>query len=68
ADVIVLPELAFTGYNFRDRKELESVAEDPTNSNIVKEATNLCSRNDFYIITGFAEKSVQSIFNSAIPL
>lgn len=66
ADVIVLPELAFTGYNFHDRKELESVAEDPADSNIVKEVTNLCSRNDFYIITGFAEKFGQSIFNSAL--
>jgi len=56
ADVIVLPELAFTGYNFHDRKELESVAENPTDSNIVKKVTNLC----------FREKFGQSIFNSAL--
>jgi len=63
---IIKPELAFTGYNFHDRKELESVAENPTDSNIVKKVTNLCFRNNFYIITGFAEKFGQSIFNSAL--
>jgi len=29
AELIVLPELAFTGYRFRDRKELSGLAEDP---------------------------------------
>jgi len=65
-DIIILPELAFTGYNFRDRKELESVAENPKNSNVVKKITSLCSENNFYIITGFAEKAGPEIFNSAL--
>ena len=28
ADIIVLPELAFTGYYFKDRDELKSLSED----------------------------------------
>ena len=32
ADLIVLPELAFTGYHFKDRSELKVLAEDPANS------------------------------------
>jgi predicted amidohydrolase len=30
ADLIVIPELPFTGYYFRDRGELKSLAEDPS--------------------------------------
>ncbi|MFW6149853.1 MAG: nitrilase-related carbon-nitrogen hydrolase [Atribacterota bacterium] len=66
ADIMVLPELAFTGYNFSDRDELTDVAEVPHNSNIVKELTTLCSRNNFYLVTGFAEKSGFKIFNSSL--
>ncbi len=35
ADLIVLPELALTGYNFRDRNELKALAEDPDSSSTV---------------------------------
>ena len=34
ADLIVLPELAFTGYYFRDRAEVRQLAEDPRHSEI----------------------------------
>jgi len=32
ADIIVLPELPFTGYLFQDRSELASLAENPAKS------------------------------------
>ena len=32
ADLIVLPELAFTGYHFKDRAETIALAEDPRRS------------------------------------
>ena len=35
ADLIVLPELALTGYYFRDRNELKALAEDPDSSSTV---------------------------------
>lgn len=66
ADILVLPELAFTGYHFKDRGELEPLAEDPSNSRTVSELTDLCAVKDMYIISGFAEKSGNRIFNSAI--
>ena len=34
ADLVVLPELPFTGYLFRDRRELKKLAEPPRTSPI----------------------------------
>jgi predicted amidohydrolase len=66
ADLIVLPELAFTGYYFQDRSELMSLAEDPETSATVDGLTRLCRRRDFFLVTGFAERSADKIFNSAL--
>ena len=66
ADLIVLPELAFTGYYFSDRAESESFAEDPDKSNIVRDLISLCKRRDFYLVTGFSEKKMDRCFNSAL--
>jgi len=66
ADIIVLPELAFTGYYFKDREELRSMAEDISESSIVESLTNLCKENDFYVVTGFAEREKNKLYNSAL--
>ena len=68
ADIIVLPELAFTGYFFQDRSELASLAQEPAKSEIVSRLTALCRDRDFYLVTGFAEKSGDKIFNSALVI
>ena len=66
ADLIVLPELAFTGYYFQNRSELMSMSEDPETSAIVNGLTRLCRERDFFLVTGFAERSADKIFNSAL--
>lgn len=66
ADIIVLPELAFTGYFFQDRSELVSLAEDPAKSPTVSSLIALCRDRDFFLVTGFAERSADKIFNSAL--
>jgi predicted amidohydrolase len=66
ADLIVLPELAFTGYYFQNRRELMSLSEDPKTSLTVEKLTHLCHDRDFFLITGFAEKCADKIFNSAL--
>jgi len=66
ADVIVLPELAFTGYYFADRAETLKLAEDPKDSATVNALTELCSRNGFYLVTGFAERDGDRLYNSAL--
>ena len=66
ADIIVLPELPFTGYLFQDRSELASLAEDPAKSPTVNSLIALCRDRDFFLVTGFAERSADKIFNSAL--
>ncbi len=39
ADLIVLPELAFTGYYFQNREEVMQYAEDPTHSTTIDSLT-----------------------------
>jgi predicted amidohydrolase len=68
ADIIVIPELPFTGYYFRDREEVKSLAEDPSRSTGVESLINLCRERDFYLVTGFAEKVRDKYFNSALLL
>jgi predicted amidohydrolase len=67
-DVVVLPELPFTGYYFQDRAEVAALAEDPLESPTIFCLTNLCRANDFFLVTGFAEKAGDKLFNSALLL
>ena len=66
ADMIVMPELAVTGYLFGDRPELESLAEsacDGPTVNLLKDLS--AKRNTSYVI-GFAEKAGDRVFNSSM--
>ncbi len=66
ADLVLLPELPFTGYYFKDRAELKSLAEEPSKSPIVAGLAALCRERGFRIVTGFAERAKDKIFNSAL--
>ena len=66
ADLIVLPELAFTGYYFRDRKEVLQHAEDPTKSSSIDSLIALCREKKFYLVSGFTEKRKDKCFNSSV--
>ncbi len=68
ADLIVLPELPFTGYGFSDRNELLAFAENPEESGTVFELVKLCSARGFHLVTGFAEKAGEKCYNSALLL
>jgi predicted amidohydrolase len=66
ADILVLPELAFTGYHFDSKAELRQLAEDPANSQSVKALTAICRARDFYLVTGFAERAGDKVYNSSL--
>ncbi|NOX37727.1 MAG: acyltransferase [Calditrichaeota bacterium] len=66
ADLIVLPELPFTGYFFRDRQEALDLAEDPEDSPTLQVLIALCKGRNFHLVTGFAEKRGNRCYNSAI--
>ena len=65
-DLLVLPELAFTGYYFKNRSEVKTLAEYPRKSMTVDSLISLCRKNKFYIVTGFTEKARDRYFNSAL--
>ena len=65
ADIVVLPELAFSGYYFKDREEAKFLSEDPNHSSTFESFVALCHDRDFYLVTGFAEKAKDKYFNSA---
>lgn len=68
ADLIVLPELPFTGYSFSDRDELSSMAEEPSASASIKALCAICAEKNMHIVTGFAEKAGAMCFNTALLL
>lgn len=68
AELIVLPELALTGYHFTDRAELAALAEDPADSTSVNALVDLCRRRDVHMVIGFAEQHATRLYNSALLL
>jgi predicted amidohydrolase len=65
-DLAVLPELPFTGYLFRDRQELAGLADDPGRSVVVESLASLCASREMHLVTGYAERSGDRIYNSAL--
>lgn len=67
ADLAVLPELALTGYLFTEKQEVSSLAE-PVPGPSSEKLSSLAVKKNMAIVTGFAEKSGDKIFNSALLL
>lgn len=65
ADLIVLPELALSGYYFRDKNEALKYAEQPGNSPRLDSLAELANKNNVHLIVGFAEQRDGCCYNSA---
>jgi predicted amidohydrolase len=63
-DIVVLPELCFTGYTFMSREEAGSLAEHPIDGFISKQMRSLSAALDTGIIYGFAERAGDRLYNS----
>jgi predicted amidohydrolase len=66
ADLIVLPELPFTGYFFADRAEVMALAEDPSDSPTLAALSQWCRERDCHMVTGFTERRHDKVFNSSL--
>src|SRR6478609_10155182 len=64
AQIVVLPELASSGYVFADRAELSSLAE-PRDGPAVAEWANLAEALRITIVGGFPEAAGDAVYNSA---
>jgi len=68
ADLVVLPELPFTGYYFANRAELKRLAEVPERSAALAALVDLCRERRLHVVTGFAERAGDRCFNSSLLL
>ena len=66
ADLVVLPELAITGYLFESHDELARHAEEVPAGPTCRELSSLCRERNMNVVFGLAEKSGEDIFNSAV--
>jgi beta-ureidopropionase len=66
ADLIVLPELFNTGYNFRSRREVEKVAERIPSGYTSQKLLEISRDQSMTIVAGIAERRGNSFYNSAI--
>jgi len=66
ADLIILPELAASGYLFTSKEEVEKVAEDPNSGPTAVLFKKMAKKNNTSYVAGFAEKVEDKIFNSAM--
>lgn len=65
ADLLVLPELCTTGYNFISKKEVQALSE-KLDGKSVSFFKTLSKKSGISIVAGFAEREGKKIFNSAV--
>jgi len=66
ADLVVLPELCNSGYNFESSQQARDTAEPVESSVFLEYLHSVCVRHDRYIVTGFNERDGDRLYNSAI--
>jgi len=68
ADLIVLPELATTGYMLGSREKAFELAEPVPGGNTFELMRELASRLNAAIVTGMAERDGEKVYNSALAV
>lgn len=68
AQLIVLPELANSGYVFENRSEAFDLSESVPDGESCRAWAEACSRHNAYIIAGISERDGTQLYNSAVLL
>lgn len=68
ADLIVLPELANTGYLFANRQDAFDHAETIPDGPSVKAWINFAQKHQVYLVAGLAEQDAMQLFDTAVLL
>ncbi|PKQ65156.1 hypothetical protein BZG02_04840 [Labilibaculum filiforme] len=68
ADLLVLPELTNTGYNFHSKEEAFALSETVGNSVFLEFIKEACQQYNFTVATGFLEREGDLLYNSAVLL
>jgi predicted amidohydrolase len=64
-DLLVLPELCGTGYNFASSEEARSMAEPMTDSRLLAFLREKCRQKNLFIVAGYNERDGDLLYNSA---
>jgi len=65
-DLMVLPELCNSGYNFTDRDQAWGTSEEIGQSRFIAYLIDKCREADLHIVSGFNERSNDHLYNSAV--
>jgi predicted amidohydrolase len=65
-DLLVIPELANSGYLFTEKKELEKTAEYFGEGRFYSVIKEISERKSSFIVTGFCEKEGEKFYNSSM--
>jgi len=68
ADIVVLPELAFTGYCFTSKEETARYAESLPSGATAAALLDICRRHDICLVCGLAELDNGRVYNSAVAV
>ena len=66
ADLIVLPELCFTGYSFSSKEAVFPFADNSAQKEILNKLGFISKMKKIYLVAGMAEKEGNELYNSAI--
>ncbi|WP_321309725.1 nitrilase-related carbon-nitrogen hydrolase [Marinifilum fragile] len=66
ADLVVLPELANTGYNFDSKEQAFNLSETINESVFLTFLKDACKEYQFAVATGYSEKEGTKLFNSSV--
>jgi predicted amidohydrolase len=66
ADLIVLPELCTTGYQFVSKSEVESLCEPVPAGETVQRWIEMCRRKNGYLAAGIGEKADGQCYNASV--
>ena len=65
-DIIVLPELCNSGYNFKNVEQAWRTSEKIEQSLFIAYLTSKCAELDLFIVSGFNERAGDHLYNTAI--
>lgn len=70
ADLVVLPEMCNSGYNFTSIDQARSLAEDAQAGPFVRHVISLCKKHNQHIVVGINERDPQNseLYNTAVLL
>ncbi len=65
-DLVVLPELFSTGYQFTSKEETLALSEEISGGETTRSLTNMAKKKHLYVVAGIAEQENGCCYNSAV--